>query len=88
MQKTNTGVLKIHYIDGSQMQVEYVREEEVSSIAARIEKALESNQLLIELEDRLLVVPVSNIKYFEVTPTPPKLPKITIRHARLIEKVK
>lgn len=85
MQKTNTGILKIHYIDGSEMQVEYVREEEVSSIATRIEKAIESDEVLIELEDRLLVVPLNNLKYIEITPPPPKLPKFTIRHARLIE---
>ena len=85
MQKTNTGTLKIHYTDGSKMLVEYIREEEVSSIATRIEKAIESNEVLIELEDRLLVVPLNNLKYIEITPAPPKLPKFTIRHARLIE---
>ena len=85
MEKTNTGILKIHYIDGSDMQIEYVREEEVSNIATRIEKAIESNEVLIELEDRLLVVPLSNLKYIEITPAPSKLPKFTIRHARLIQ---
>ncbi len=85
MEKSNTGILKIHYTDGSEMQVEYVRKEEVSNIATRIEKAIESNEVLIELEDRLLVVPLNNLKYIEVVPAPPKLPKFTIRHARLIQ---
>ena len=66
------------------MQVEYVRAEEVSNIATRIEKAIEANELLIELEDRLLVIPLNNIKYIEITPAPPKLPKFAIRNARLI----
>ncbi len=85
MQKTNTGILKIYYIDGSKMEFEYVREDEVTNIATRIEKAIESNEVLIELEDRLLVVPLNNLKYIEIVPAPPKLPKFTIRHARLIK---
>jgi hypothetical protein len=67
------------------MEFEYVREDEVTTMATRIEKALESNDVLIELEDRLLVVPLNNLKYIEITPAPPKLPKFTIRHARLIQ---
>jgi hypothetical protein len=84
MEKTNTGTLKIHYNDGSDMQVEYVRQEEVSNIATRIAEAIESNELLIELEDKLLVIPLNNIKYIEISPAPPKLPKFAIRNARLI----
>jgi hypothetical protein len=84
MEKTNTGTLEIHYNDGSDMQVEYVRQEEVSNIATRIGEAIESNELLIELEDKLLVIPLNNIKYIEISPAPSKLPKFAIRNARLI----
>ncbi len=73
MEKTNTGTLKIHYTDGSKMLVEYVREEEVSSIATRIEKAIEPRHLLIELEDRVIGIPTDSIKYYEIIPPPPKL---------------
>jgi hypothetical protein len=58
--------------------------EEVSNIATLIEKAIEANELLIELENRLLVIPLNNIKYIEIIPAPPKLPKFAIRNARLI----
>ena len=85
MEKANTGILKIHFIDGSEMQVEYAREEEVNTLASRIEKAIEPRHLLIELEDRVIGIPTDSIKYYEIIPPPPKLPKFTIRHARLIQ---
>lgn len=85
MEKTIKRTLKIHYTDGSEMVVEYVREEETNSITTQILKAIESNKVLIELEDRLFVVPINNLKYIEIIPAPPKLPKFTFRNARLIE---
>jgi len=84
MEKANTGILKIYFIDGSEMQFEYAHEGEANTMASRIEKAIEPRHLLIELEDRVIGIPVDSIKYFEVTPAPPKLPRTTIRNARLI----
>jgi hypothetical protein len=44
-------------------------------IASTIKKALESDRIMAEVEGRLLIIPVRNIKYIEISPAPPKLPK-------------
>ena len=84
MGQADTGIIKIHYIDGSEMQFEYKREDEVNTMATRIEKAIEPRHLLIELQDRVIGIPIDSIKYFEVIPAPAKLPKTAIRNARLL----
>jgi hypothetical protein len=44
-------------------------------IAATVRKALESDRIIAEVEGRLLIIPARNVKYIEVSPAPPKLPK-------------
>jgi hypothetical protein len=39
--------------------------------------------LILELEDRLLVIPFQNVEYIEVAPSPDKLPSNAIRNVRL-----
>ena len=85
MKDTNMASAKICYTDGSEIHIEYERSEEVGSIASRIEKAIESNEVLIELEDRLLIIPLNNLKYIEVAPSPPRLPTFTVCKARLVK---
>ena len=84
MDKTNTGHLRLIYNDGTEQIFEYVREEDVSNIAGRIQEGLSQSLFLIELEDKLLAVPVSSLKNIEVTPPPPRLPKFAIHFAKLV----
>jgi hypothetical protein len=85
MEKTNAGFLKLTFADGSKQCFEYVRAEDVSSIASRIQESLKANQVLIEMEDKLLIVPISSLKTIEVSPPPAKLPGYTIRFAQLVQ---
>jgi len=55
------------------------------TLGSRIEKALETQDLVVELGDRLLVIPKHSILTIELTPPPPKLPAVAIRNARLIK---
>ena len=52
-------------------------------LAARVEKLLESNNLTVEVDGRLLIIPAHNILSVEVSPAPSKLPDNTIRGASL-----
>jgi hypothetical protein len=79
------GTLTIRFIDGSEQKFEFTRLEESSSIAQRIQDALSANQLLLELEDRLMVVPFQNILTVEVSPPPPKVRGHVLRNVRLVE---
>jgi hypothetical protein len=84
MSNSNTARLKLCYMDGTEQQFEYVRPEEVQSLSSRIQEALKLNQVLIEVDDRLLVIPMQNLKAIEISPVPQKLPNFVIRNARLI----
>ena len=85
MGNTNTAHLKICYMDGTGQQFEYARSEEIQTLSSRIQEALKLNQLIIEVGDRVLVIPMQNLKTIEISPAPKKLPNFVIRNARLIE---
>jgi hypothetical protein len=80
--------LTIHFVNGSDQEFEFTRPEESASIAQRIQDALSANQLLLQLEDRLLVVPFQNILTVEVSPPPPKVRGNVLRNLRLVERSK
>jgi hypothetical protein len=84
MKPTNTGIMKITYNDGAEQSFEYIRAEVLVDLINRIQAALNQNHLLLELENRLLIIPFNSIKMIEISPPPPKLPNTTIRFAKAI----
>ena len=76
--------LTIHFIDGSNLSVTFPQQSEnFSQIADRVQKALVANQLAIEVDGELFVIPMNNIKYLQVNPAPEKLPDTGIRGGAL-----
>jgi len=53
-------------------------------MAVRVQKALDANKLAVEIDGELFVVPMSNVKYLQVTPAPEKMPETIIRGGSLI----
>jgi hypothetical protein len=45
---------------------------------------LKANQILLELEDRFLIIPLQNVLSIEISPPPVKFPKNTVKDVRLI----
>ncbi len=84
MFEENTGMLTVHYTDGTEQRFEYTRAKEDVNLAAVVQEALKSSQLVIELQDRMLVIPMQSIKTIEVSPPPSKLPRFVIRNAVLL----
>lgn len=76
--------LTIHFMDGSEMNINFKpQHHDSATIAAAIEKAAESNKLVIEIEGILYVYPYSNIKYLRVSPSPEILPETAIKGAQI-----
>ena len=76
--------LTIHYVNGAKQKFEFpVQPDETLSAAGRIKELLASNQLIIELEDRVLIIPFQSIQSIEVSPPPEKIPATAIRNVRL-----
>jgi hypothetical protein len=67
----------IHFMDGTKLTLRWPRQagSDPIEIAATVKKALESDRIMAEVEGRLLIIPVRNVKYIEVSPSPQKLPK-------------
>jgi len=67
----------IHFMDKTKLTLRWPRQAGVDhiEIAATIKKALESDRIMAEVEGRLLIIPVRNVKYIEISPAPKKLPK-------------
>jgi hypothetical protein len=77
--------LTVRFVNGTEQKFEFTRPEESASIAQRIQDALNANQLLLELDDRLMVVPFQNILTVEISPPPPKVRGHVLRNVRLVE---
>ena len=79
MSRADKGILTIRYVNGSEEKFEYNRFEDEYSIAAHIKEALRENHLLLELEDRLVVIPYQSILSLDISPPPAKLPATALR---------
>jgi hypothetical protein len=81
---TDKRYLTIHFTDGSKLSVTFPKQsDENYQIASRVQKALDANQLAIEIGDEFFVIPMNNIKYLQVNPRPDILPDSVIRGGAL-----
>ncbi len=77
--------LIVRFMDGSKLRVHYPKASgDPAAVAANIRKALEADRLMIEVDGSLLFIPMSSVKYIEVSPAPDVLPATVIRNARLL----
>ena len=85
MNKSKTTMI-VQLVDGSVRRFRFSSDgSDDVTLGSRIEKALETQELVLELGDRLLVIPMHSILTIELMPPPPKLPAVAIRNAQVIE---
>jgi hypothetical protein len=84
MAEAKNAALIIRYADGNVSKFIFTRPEDEINAIQRIDEALKSNWIVIELEDRAFLIPVNQVRNIEVRPKPPTLPKYAIRNARLV----
>ena len=79
-----TRYMTIHFTDGAKLSVTFPKQtQDDFQIASRIQKALDANQLALEVDGEMFVVPMNSVKYLQVSPAPKKLPDSVIRGASL-----
>ena len=84
--KPSKAMMTVQLVDGSVRRFRFSSDgSDDVTLGSRIEKALQTQDLVVELGDQLLVIPMHSILTIEVTPPPPKLPAVAIRNAQLIE---
>ena len=75
----------ISFTDGKQMKIAWTKPEGSSlNAGAVIEKILSNENLAVELEGRLVLIPLHNVRTIEVRPAPDRLPQTVIRGAKIV----
>ncbi|ERT04527.1 putative bifunctional phosphoribosyl-AMP cyclohydrolase/phosphoribosyl-ATP pyrophosphatase protein [Lyngbya aestuarii BL J] len=81
--ESRTVRMTIRYINGESDCFEFDSpQEEKALLASHIQRVLNSKELMLEIGDRLLVIPMQNVQKIELSPVPLKLPDIAIRNVR------
>ena len=70
--------------DGTVHKFEFTPRQDMTNQAGRIEKMLEAPNLVLELADRMMVIPISSVRSIEFTPRPMKLPDRALRNVRIL----
>ena len=82
----NTRWMTIFFTDGTNLQFDFPKQiEDTSKIGTMIKKALNENQLILEVEGTMYTIPFVNIKYIQIYPSPEKLPDTAIHGVKLID---
>jgi hypothetical protein len=79
------GVLSVYFANGKVQWFEFTRAEDTANIGSRIQDILKSNQLILDLEDKTLIIPFSSIQHIEISPPLQKLPLTAIKDIRQIQ---
>ena len=82
-----TAHMTIHFMDGSKIVFKYpkITDKEAATIASKVKKAIDQDKIVVKTFDSLLVLPVANIKYIQVTPPPDALPAGVLQNAEIVE---
>jgi hypothetical protein len=75
----------VRYVDGQSNKLVFSQAIADLHAMKRIEEALRANCLVLEMEDRVLLIPMHQIKSIEVSPPPDKLPTYAIRGVSIVE---
>ena len=74
--------LVIHFMDGSKVGFDIPKQvDEGLSIISRMEKVLDKQYIVIEVDGVMQLYPVHNIKSIQFHPVPKRLPEYVIRGA-------
>ena len=76
----------IHFMDGSKISLRWPRQAGTGAqiIALNVKKALEADRILVEIDGTLLLIPLRNVKYIQITPSPKELPASVLRGGQLV----
>lgn len=80
-------VTTIFFTDSSKMTLTWPQQagEDPNIIAMNVRKALDQDKLAMEVDGDLIIIPMENIKYIQITPAPSELPQNVLKRAHFIE---
>lgn len=81
----NNRHVTFHFIDGTSISLTFPKQGglDATTQLANVKKALEAERIPVEVGGQLLLIPMRNVKYVQIAPTPEVLPKDIIRNAQI-----
>ena len=77
--------MRVHFVDGTMLEfTSPPQTEDELGAAQRLSEYVARGHLSMEVEGRLLVFPLSSVKYLEGYPIPSRLPSTVVRGAKLV----
>ena len=76
--------LIITFADGTHDEYHFPPQADAHRMKHLMDRLLAATTLCIQLEDRLIAIPVNNIRSVELLPPPDHLPELVITHARRV----
>ncbi len=78
--------LTVYFLDGSDMSINFPKQPgNPLLLAKRVQAALDADQVTIEIDGQLMMIPKSSVKYMTVSPVPEELPETIIQGGRFVE---
>lgn len=78
--------LTVTFTDGTVQEYGFTEADtDDTQVASRIKHILEANCLLLEVDNSLTILPMQNIRSIEISPSPARLPDITVKNLRSLE---
>ncbi len=75
----------IHFNDGTSLNAAAPRQaSDPMKVVQNIRKAMEADKLMVEMDGQLYLIPLTSVKYVQVSPAPESLPDGVIRGATLM----
>ncbi len=79
----------VHFTDGTKITLGWAPQAQAGEdhliIAMKVRKALEMDQLAVEVSGELILIPMENVKYGHIIPAPPELPQSVLKNAYIAE---
>jgi hypothetical protein len=75
----------IHFMDQTSVNLAWPLQsgDDPLSVVTKVRKALEMDRIAIEVQGDLFVIPITNVKYVQITPAPANLPGDVVRGGRM-----
>lgn len=90
MKPTTIVDLTIRYINGDEQHFAFTPEAGVAeraNLASRLHRSFSADPIVIELADRVLFIPLQNVKNIELSPVPSKLPEGALLNVREVQRL-
>lgn len=73
-----------HFVDGTQLTLEWPKKfsDDSRELAPALREAASSTHFAAEVDGRVVVIQMANVKFFEMVPAPERLPREWLRGAR------